>query len=54
MELPNRALHSLYVIAVRRAKADEKAREEAKRQGKPEPLPSNVDMDDMKAALFGG
>jgi len=54
MDLPNRALHSLYVIAVNRAKADEKEREKAKREGKPEPLPSNVDMDDMKDALFGG
>lgn len=54
MDLPNRALHRLYVIAVNRAKADEQARKDAERQGKPAPLPSNVDMDDMKDALFGG
>ena len=53
MDLPNRALHRLYVIAVNRAKADEEDRKNAEREGKPAPIPRNIDMDDMQDALFG-
>lgn len=54
MDLPNRALHSLYVIAIRRAKADEEARRKAEKEGKPPPLPSNVDMNDIGEAMGMG
>ena len=53
MELPNRALHSLYVIAVNRAKADEEERLKAEHEGKPPPMPSNVDIDDLHEAFLG-
>lgn len=53
MELPNRALHTLYVIAVNRAKADEEERLQAERKGEPPPIPSNVDIDDLHEAFLG-